>query len=521
MHVTNRLFVAALAVALAATAAHAQRVTTKVYSRPQVPSDEVLKRLNLNLAWKYYVPMDGRRDGLLRVEMNNRDMFVLTRSGTVAALDAETGKVAWRTTVGKPYSILPFIAVNNRAVYVIANVELFALDRSTGRKKWQYRLPAGVSAGPVVDEKQIYIPSSDTRVYAFTLPFVTLNDKGAPVSRVYGEQRQSEFEIRPRPVWSEQTNVNLSFRPLQTDETLFLISREGKVIITAKAQQNVTSSLELVRLSLEGKVTVPPGQYGEMAYAGSDDGATYAINMLTGKLKWRHVAGTAILRTPAAVDKDVFVTSEREGMTCLDRDTGEPRWKIPGGNRKILTTQREADEFLACNSRFVYVADRSGRLLILDRKRGVQLSWLDTTAFRVKIVNETTDRLYLAANDGLILCLHDRDQKEPIRHRKKFEDAGSPMNKILSEVVKAPEGKGEPLRAFLERMQKTYKVRYVILEKDFKDAELPVPLDKEVKTPASDDKTLREYIQKTLEQVDATFEVAAETVFVKPRPKKK
>lgn len=520
MQITNRLLVAVLAVALAATTAQAQIVRSKVYSRPEVPSDEVLKRLNLNLAWKYYVPMESSRDGMLRIEMDNRDVFIVTRSGTVAALDAETGKVTWRTTVGKPYTMLPFIAVNSRSVYVIANVQLFSLDRSNGSKKWDYRLPAGVSAGPIVDDKQIYIPAADTRVYAFTLPFLTTDDRGAPVSRVYGKQKELEFEIRPRPIWAEQTNINLSFRPLQTEETMFVISPEGKAIGMAKTQREADTSVEMFRVSVEGKVSVGPGQYGDTAYVGSDDGALYALNMQTGKLRWRHVAGTAIIRRPASVEKDVFATSQREGMTCIDSETGEPRWKIPSG-RKILTTQREADEFLACNSRFVYVADRAGRLLILDRKRGVQLSWLDTTAYQVKIVNEVTDRLYLGANDGLILCLHDRDQKEPLRHRRKFEEASSPLNKTLNEVIKRPEGKPELLRAVLEKLHKEYKIRYVVVEKDFKEANVPNVQEKEVKTPFSDDKTLREYLQKTLDQVNATFEVANETVFIKPKPPQK
>ena len=95
-----------------------------------------------------------------------------TFNNTSGTIDAESGKVNWRATVGRPYSILPFIAVNSRSVYVIANVQLHALDRATGNKKWDYRLPAGVAAGPAVDDQQIYIPASDGRVYAFTLPFV-------------------------------------------------------------------------------------------------------------------------------------------------------------------------------------------------------------------------------------------------------------------------------------------------------------------------------------------------------------
>jgi len=83
----------------------------------------------------------------------------------------------------------------------------------------------------------------------------------------------------------------------------------------------------------------------------------------------------------------------------------------------------------------VFKPEDFSRMLILDRKRGVKLSWLDTTAYRVKVVNEVTDRIYLAANDGLIICLHDRDVKEPLRHRKQFEQTRSPVNKLLNEVI--------------------------------------------------------------------------------------
>ena len=31
------------------------------------------------------------------------------------------------------------------------------------------------------------------------------------------------------------------------------------------------------------------------------------------------------------------------------------------------------------------------------------------------VSNELTDRIYLASNDGLLLCLHDRDYAKPVR----------------------------------------------------------------------------------------------------------
>src|SRR5262249_8233302 len=74
--------------------------------------------------------------------------------------------------------------------------------------------------------------------------------------------------------------------------------------------------------------------------------------------------------------------------------------------------------FLAVNSKVVYATDRSRRLLMLDRARGTQLNSLDTRDFVVPIANELTDRIYLAANNGLFMCLHDRDNTKPQHNRK-------------------------------------------------------------------------------------------------------
>ena len=60
-----------------------------------------------------------------------------------------------------------------------------------------------------------------------------------------------------------------------------------------------------------------------------------------------------------------------------------------------------ADRFLASNRKFVYAADSSGRLLILDRQRGTELGVYDTRDFLVPIANVTTDRLLLGSHHGL------------------------------------------------------------------------------------------------------------------------
>jgi hypothetical protein len=73
---------------------------------------------------------------------------------------------------------------------------------------------------------------------------------------------------------------------------------------------------------------------------------------------------------------------------------------------------------MAANPKFVYAADRQGRTLILDAARGKLLGTLDTRDFVTPIVSLRTDRIYLGANNGLIVSLHDRDYKKPEMMRK-------------------------------------------------------------------------------------------------------
>jgi outer membrane protein assembly factor BamB len=509
-----------LTIALATTNLSAQINRSAIYSNPEIPSPEALRRLNLHLAWREAVPMDGKRDALIYVEYHGKDLLAATRSGMVTRIDAETGKVHWRTRVGKPYTILPFLAANSRSVYVIANAQMIALDRGSGGQKWDYPLPAGISAAPVVDEEQIYLPTATTRLYAFYLPFVTLGaDGGSPgegrrESLVYSRSDPDE-RIRPRPIWSDLTTLQLAFRPVQTSEEVMVVSPSGEGIGFTKVPREGEASSQLYRFSLDGKISAPPGSFGEMAYIGSDDAALYALNMRSGKLRWRHTAGTAVRRQPVALEKDLFVTSAREGMARIDRATGESMWKLPQG-RAVVDSNLEADRFLAANDRFVYANDFSGRLLVLDRKRGIKHSMLDTTAFRVTIVNDITDRLYLAANNGLIVCLHDRDQKEPIRHRRILEEMSSPLIKRLNQNVNEPGGKDLSIREQLALLRKNYGLHFVVASPAFKAAKLADPQDKIIPMPRTENKPLKEHLQKILNPANATFQIVDQTVLIIP-----
>jgi hypothetical protein len=75
-----------------------------------------------------------------------------------------------------------------------------------------------------------------------------------------------------------------------------------------------------------------------------------------------------------------------------------------------------------------------GQVLVLDRARGTQLSSFDVREYKMPVVNEYTDRLFLAAHDGLIICLHDRHYATPSWNKQLLEE-GKPEQRKRMEVI--------------------------------------------------------------------------------------
>jgi outer membrane protein assembly factor BamB len=502
---------------------HVTRAT--VHTKPALPPADVLRRLNLRIAWYRYVPVDGRRDGLTTVQLAGRDLFVQTRSGLIVRLDAETGVVRWSSRVGRPYQVAWPLAFNLRAVYAVNSTYLYGLDRSTGSRLWRATLPAGLSAPPMVDEEQVYLAAVTGRLYAYYLPREGAERRapeGAPPGTGYpGESRPEapDVYIEPRYVWAEVTGLRLILPLAQTAEMVLALSHSGDAVAYAKARRE-DSAGELYRLSLGTRIGAPAGQFRDTLYVGARDANLYALDLPTGKLVWRHTAGSPITRRPVALEQDVYAISEHGGLTRVSRATGDPLWRVPWG-RRILDSNPEATRFLAANPKFVYATDASGRLLVLQRRRGVRLSMYDTRAYNVPIVNEVTDRLYLGAHDGLIVCLHDRDYTSPIRHRRAEEELTNPVKKVLATPITDPGGRPTPLRDVLQGLRAKHGLKFLVAERAFEAVGVKGVAARPVTIPRVDAVPLGKFLQLILNQFNATYDIVEDTILIVPgKPRK-
>jgi outer membrane protein assembly factor BamB len=208
------------------------------------------------------------------------------------------------------------------------------------------------------------------------------------------------MSLQPAFLWSFLTTDTHFEQPiLWTPNQVAAVSTDGRFSSFNKVQR-----LLRYEYHFRKDVVAPMGQHEVMAYVGSLDFNVYALNMASGKLIWRFLSGAPVRRQPAVNDEAVYAVAEREGMYCLDRESGADRW-----------LNRDADRFLAANTRFVYAADRIGELLVLDHLRGRSLARLPMREYNVPVMNEFTDRIYFASHDGQIVCLRHRDLTLPAR----------------------------------------------------------------------------------------------------------
>jgi len=469
---------AAVAVLLAVAMVAAQN--RLMYSQPAIPSRADLDRLNLTEAWHTYLPVDGQRDGIFNIQMHDKQILFLMRSGAVIAIDPDSGATQWRNRVGAAYVPAAGFGSNSDTVFVAKGVDIYALDRKKGGLLWIFALDKAPTAAPVADDDHIFVPEGTNRLNAYTLPKQTevappplvvekkvedpaprslegmfsakrasvlgstqslgsvsavggggkyVKSVGPLSSAIQSSAVGGALGAQPQYFWDYVTETRPETRVEQssilTADFLFQAGANGLFFVISKYEPRV-----FYHFQADAPISAPIGSHGEIAYVASEDFRVYALDIVTGKILWRFVSGGPIYHQPRVTDDSVYVIAERAGMYRLDRSTGNLLWM-----------NRQAQRFLASNPKFVYAVDAQGNLLVLDRASGAQLArYTAVRDFLTPISNELTDRIYLASNDGLLLCLRDKDYTRPFRAKNVQEKKPTvPDKKPAADKKPAPD----------------------------------------------------------------------------------
>jgi outer membrane protein assembly factor BamB len=204
----------------------------------------------------------------------------------------------------------------------------------------------------------------------------------------------------PRLLWDYQTNLRISERPALGTKHVLVVGTGREALFIDKDGSSP------VPFTADAPFSSPIAQYGTIAYAACTNGTIYAFDLPNRSVLWSVTAHGAVFDRPIALDEDLFVTSERGGVTRFVRTNGQLLWQNPA-----------AVKFLASNPKFVYARDSLGNLMILDRARGTTLTTYDLREFTSGLINTESDRVILGADSGLLVSLHDRAYPQPLRLR--------------------------------------------------------------------------------------------------------
>ncbi|HXD86732.1 MAG TPA: PQQ-binding-like beta-propeller repeat protein [Urbifossiella sp.] len=542
--------------------------TPKIYSRAAPPDKAALDRLNLKMEWSIYLPVNGQRDSIESVQTFDDQIFVQTRTGLLAAIDARTGKIQWQTSLGNGgYANVYPVAVNANFVYAAHVTRLYSFYRYSGVAEFSTDLGTPPTAGLAADSEAIYAtlatrPNSAgvERIARFDIPTpiempdasvkaVKEFDKGKrmtnPVdelgkrypiatgtpprndsvleSRSSGSRREVPVGgmsgsktpslaavtrigppyfreggatapslvvmrslrqpyrlkgetaaitqqtpsistippsvaaalalgdlrpqgIKPRLRWEYGMTHGLAFRLTMTPKRIWAVTEDRGFVALNKLTKKVEVSGKMFE-----QIAAAPAEAGTIGYVPLGDGTLLAVDLAAGNqlggiiTLWQANAGGLMNRTPVVTDDAVFAAGDNSGVVRIQRNTGIVDWR----------TDRASDRVVGVNKDFLYVQNRQGRLQIYDVKRAnsrsvlgisAPLSSIDMSTFNIPIVNTVSDRIYFAADNGLLICLRDASRKydAPVRMAPKADVDVPPPEADAMKKDAMPPPKEEP-----------------------------------------------------------------------------
>lgn len=271
-------------------------------------------------------------------------------------------------------------------------------------------------------------------------------------ARVYELNEIRPKGLEPTKRWYYVPPVAMNYRPLLTDDRMWVTTAGPRLYSIDRLDATRPERKVLVDAELTDVVAAPATKDGSTGFFPLADGSLIAVDLGFGgrdartamKTLWRANVGGAMNRPPVPTTDSVYVAGVGSGVARVDRTRGEVVWR----------TAALDDRLLAVNDEYVYVRDRNGILRIYDRNRVADektgqsnpLAAIDLSDFGIPITNAMDDRLLLASDNGLLVCVRDSSAKynAPVPLIRAKPAVPKPAEKKDGDPAAAPMGDGNP-----------------------------------------------------------------------------
>jgi outer membrane protein assembly factor BamB len=230
-------------------------------------------------------------------------------AGYMVAMDAETGEELWRFRAGVIES--PPLLVDGVLYFGSWDKKVYALDAKTHRVKWTFLTGDKVKDGPAYADGTIYFGSYDRKVYA--------------LDAHTGKER-----------WAASGNGTFYATPAVAYGRVFIGNTDGRVYAFGARSGHL-----LWARATGDYVYSSAAVWNKTVYAGSYDGRFYALDAATGDVRWSFKAGGSISGSPTILDGVVYFATLSRHTFALNARTGKKLWEFGDGKYNPVVADAE------------------------------------------------------------------------------------------------------------------------------------------------------------------------------------
>jgi outer membrane protein assembly factor BamB len=323
---------------------------------PPAALEEIRTTLAVRMAWSMNV--GGAGAYTFTPALAGGSIFVAAADGTLARLDAASGRSLWRINAGAP--LTAGVGADASTVAVAADKGVVMAFDANGKARWTAQASSEILSAPAVGQGLVVVRSVDNRIAAF--------DAESGARRWIAQRPTPPLTLRSAPgiaIEGQTAYVALSGGRLLA----LALGNGGARWEMAVGDPRGTTELERIA-DLSGLPVIAGTDVCAVAY----QGRVGCFDMASGAPRWGREISSEV--GVGADERFVYVADERGAVTAFSRDAGASAWR----NTRLANRRLSAP--VAVGSA-VAVGDAQGYIHFLARDDGALAARVSTDGSRV------------------------------------------------------------------------------------------------------------------------------------------
>ena len=358
--------------------------SNKVKEAKPNPLPKITQQQKLNKVFSQSVSSTDEAEALrLQLDTDNGVIFTIDPDGQVSAYQAK--KRLWKSKISKQELTAGVEASDGIVIVGNRKGQLFALDQTSGEKKWTAQLSGAILSPSLIQSGRVITVANDGTVFAH--------------DTVSGQQ-----------VWAYKLpNVQFSLRgqaaPVRLDDRTVLIASANAYIYAIDVISGVPRFQRRVAMS-EGRSDIQrlvdidgdPVVAGQYVVTSSFQGQVTVTDLASQRVVWSEDASST--NRPEVFEDKVFISTVDGKLNAYSLSTGESVWK----NDSLLNRQLSNPVMLGQN---LVVGDLDGIIHLIDPATGKLIGRAKTSG-EVRSLRVIDNQLYVATRKGALSIWQNR-----------------------------------------------------------------------------------------------------------------